>query len=341
MMTQGKRFLIATMIATAWGLGGISVTAEEVTVHLTNGDVLKGELVSEGQVVSIKHSLLGKIDVPKAHVKRLARAGDSKAQEKQPAKKATVAKAPKGSSSVSKKKTTEPEPNEPASGFWSNPLVSAMTFEEWSKQFEFGMNNQRGRRIKEDYSLRYSMRRRVEKNDYRFLAQKFYGETDDDVTSDRALSSFRWRKDISPGVFYQTDTLYSSDAVKEIDLNLEQKLGLGYRFINQKDLKVNTGLGLSSRYRDDTRGTNSDYLLSIFEDVDYRLNPRFRITQEFSMALPPEDFEEYEIEFKTGVVSKVTEALHMSVRYQLVYDRSQPRDRREDQRFVSSIGFDF
>ena len=341
-MNKGKRLFIAVAWAAAFAVAGASTSAEEVKVFLTNGDVLKGELVSEGEVIAIKHSLLGRIDVPKASVKRLERTAASKPKDNQVANKGGAAaktKSPK--SNDSKAEAPEEETSGETSRPWPMAIVRALTFEEWSREFEFGMNNQRGRRIKEDYSLRYSMRRRIEKNDYRFVAQKFYGETDDDVTSDRALSSFRWRKDISPGAFYQTDTLYSSDAVREIDLNLEQKLGLGYRFLNQKDLKVNTGLGLSSRYRDDSRGTNSDYLVSIFEDIDYRLNARFRVTQEFSIALPPENHEEYEIEFQTGVVSKFTDKLHMSVRYQLEYDRSQPRDRREDQRFVSSIGFDF
>ena len=146
--------------------------------------------------------------------------------------------------------------------------------------------------------------------------------------SDRSLSSFRWRSDIAPGVFYQSDTLYSSDAIKEIDLSLEQKFGLGYRFINEKNFKLSTGMGLNGRYRDDSRGDNTTYLVDLFEDIDYRLNQRFRITQEFSIALPPEDSNQYEIQFQTGVVSKITDSLHMSVRYQLEYDRSQPKDRR-------------
>ena len=318
-MIQGKRiFILAALAILAWSASG-TLHAQEVKISLRNGDVLRGVLIVEGDVIVIQHPLLGDIDIPKASVKKLERIV---LKEKKPPK------------------SEDGEGSEPAQP-WHRALIHAFTFENWSREFEFGLNSQRGRRNRQDYSMRYNMRRRIEKNDYRFLAQKYYGESDGKKTSDRVLSSFRWRSDISPGVFYQTDTLYSSDAIKEIDLSLDQKFGLGYRFVNRKALKVSTGLGLSGRYRDDSRGSNATYLMNLFEDVDFRLNRRFRITQEFSIALPPEDSNQYEIQFKTGLVSKITEALHMSIRYQLEYDRSQPKDRREDQRFVSSIGFDF
>ncbi|OUW17855.1 MAG: hypothetical protein CBD18_03785 [Opitutales bacterium TMED158] len=346
-MNQGTKWFVAAFLAVFTALMGASLTADEVTVHLENGDRLKGVLISEGDTIAIRHSLLGEVTIRKESISRLERGSEAnEAKASAGAVKARPSGNPKPDR-ANAEQAKEPSAGKQADTFvepkqsWTRAAIQALTFENWTRQFEFGMNNQRGRRIKEDYSLRYTMRRRIDKNDFRFLAQKFYGETDDDVTSDRTLSSFRWRKDISPGAFYQTDTIYSADAVKEIDLSLQQKLGLGYRFVDRKDLKVNTGLGLSSRYRDDTRGNNSDYLLSLFEDVDYRLSPRFRLTQDFGISLPPENHEEYEIEFQTGVVSKLSESLHMSVRYQLQYDRSQPRDRREDQRFVSSIGFDF
>ena len=53
------------------------------------------------------------------------------------------------------------------------------------------------------------------------------------------------------------------------------------------------------------------------------------------------DEDEYEYEVRMGMTSKVNEALHLSLRYQLEYDRSLPEDRREDQRVVSSVGIDF
>ncbi len=298
------------------------IVAVEVRISLTNGDVLRGRLISEGDVVLIEHAILGDIEIPKNRVRSIVRPNQNQEEETN---------------------TDEPSRDDsPKPQTWVKDFVRVISFEDWTRQFEFGMNLQSGRRDKFDYNARFNMRRRIEKNDFRFEARRYFGESGEEKTTDRVYSNFRWRRDLSPGVFYQSDTLYSSDAIKEIDLNLEQTLGLGYRLLNQKSLKVSTGGGLSGRYREDNVDNgNTNYLLDLFQDLDYRLSSRLRLTQEFRIALPPDERSEYEYEFQAGIVSKVTDALHLSIRYQLEYDKSLPEDRREDQRIVSSLGIDF
>ena len=298
------------------------VEAVEVRISLRNGDVLRGRLISEGDIVLIEHTILGDVEIPKRSVRSIIRPNQNRNEGDTP---------------------EEPENEESqASRSRIKDFLRVISFENWSRQFEFGMNLQSGRRDKLDYNARFNVRRRIEKNDFRFEARRYFGESDRGKTTDRLYSNLRWRRDLLPGVFYQTDTLYSSDAIKEIDVNLEQTLGLGYRLLNQKALKVSTGAGLSGRYREDNVDNgNTNYLFDVFQDLDYRLGSRLRFTQEFRIALPPDERSEYEYEFQAGIVSKVTDSLHLSIRYQLEYDRSLPEDRREDQRIVSSVGIDF
>ncbi len=321
-MKKGVGIIIVAALSLGGFVGSQRVCAEVVKVHLGNGDQLTGELIQDDAIVLIEHETLGDIEIPKKKIKRI----DRPSQKKPPA--ASASETPSEESLESRS---------PLLGF-----VNAFRLEKWNKQFEFGMNTQSGRKDKVDFTARYGMRRRMGKNDYRIEARKYYGESGQDKTTDRDYANFRWRRDLSPGLFYETNTVYSSDAIKEIDLNLDQKFGLGYRFVNRKNLKVSTGMGLSGRYREDATSNNrSTYLVDTFEDVDYRLNERIRLTQEFRIALPPEESDNYEYEFRAAIVSKVTDSLHLSVRYQLEYDKSLPKDRREDQRIVSSIGFDF
>ena len=298
------------------------VEAVEVRISLRNGDVLRGRLISEGDIVLIEHTILGDVEIPKRSVRSIIRPNQNRNEGDTP---------------------EEPENEESqASRSRIKDFLRVISFENWSRQFEFGMNLQSGRRDKLDYNARFNVRRRIEKNDFRFEARRYFGESDRGKTTDRLYSNLRWRRDLLPGVFYQTDTLYSSDAIKEIDVNLEQTLGLGYRLLNQKALKVSTGAGLSGRYREDNVDNgNTNYLFDVFQDLDYRLGSRLRFTQEFRIALPPDERSEYEYEFQAGIVSKVTDSLHLSIRYHLEYDRSLPEDRREDQRIVSSVGIDF
>lgn len=305
------------------------IGAEEVRISLRNGDVLRGRLISEVDVVLIEHAILGDVEIPKRSVRSIIRPNRNEAEKEDGDEEVADGEDPVGSA----ERTPDP---------WMKGIIRAISFEDWTRQFEFGMNLQSGRRDKFDYNARYNMRRRIEKNDFRFEARRYFGETEEEKTTDRVYSNFRWRRDFSPGLFYQTDTLYSSDEIKEIDVNIEQTVGLGYRLLNQRSLKVSTGAGLSGRYREDSVDNgNTNYLLDMFQDLDYRLGTRLRLTQEFRIALPPDERSDYEYVFQAGVVSKVTDALHFSLRYQLEYDRSLPEDRREDQRVVSSVGIDF
>ena len=322
-----------------------SLQAEEVEIILTNGDRLKGELVSEGELIVLKHAFLGELSMANRDVRMIERPKPQPASPTHKVQKPAVAKTNPIPESAGKAGSAAKQPGRIDRAIQAtriNRFVDLIDLDAWTQQFEFGMNSQNGRRDKVDFNTLYSMRRKIQNNDFRLLVRRFYGESNQEKTTDRTYSNFRWRHDISPGVFYQSDTEYSSDRIKEIDLNLEQTLGVGYRFLNQKALKVSTGMGMSSRYRDRaTESGETSYLVDLFQDVDYRVNNRLRLTQEFKLEVPPDKEDEYEYEFRMGMTSKVNEALHLSLRYQLEYDRSLPEDRREDQRVVSSVGIDF
>jgi len=326
------------------GLGQI----QEVELVLTNGDRLKGQLISEGETIVLKHAVLGELSLANGDVLMIERPKPPPIANEPQVKKSAVAETANDK---------DPTPADSNSGAGAkqlgrldraiqatriNRFVDLIDLDAWTQQIEFGMSSQNGRRDKVDFNALYSMHRKIESNDFRLLFRRYYGESNQEKTTDRTNSNFRWRHDISPGVFYQADTEYSSDRIKEIDLNLEQTLGLGYRLLNQRALKVSTGMGMSSRYRDTaTESGETSYLVDLFQDVDYRVSSRLRLTQEFKLEVPPDNDEEYEYEFRMGMTSKVNEALHLSLRYQLEYDRSLPEDRREDQRVVSSLGIDF
>ena len=326
--------------------GQVRAQVQEVEIVLANGDRLKGELVSEGESIVLKHAVLGELSMANGDVRIIERPNPPPASPKPMVQKPALAKTtpiPESAGKAAGSAAKQPGRIDRAiQATRINRFVDLIDLDAWTQQFEFGMNSQNGRRDKVDFNTLYSMRRKIQNNDFRLLVRRFYGESNQEKTTDRTYSNFRWRHDISPGVFYQSDTEYSSDRIKEVDLNLEQTLGVGYRFLNQKALKVSTGMGMSSRYRDRaTESGETSYLVDLFQDVDYRVNNRLRLTQEFKLEVPPDKEDEYEYEFRMGMTSKVNEALHLSLRYQLEYDRSLPKDRREDQRVVSSVGIDF
>lgn len=290
-----------------------------------NGDRLSGLLLEEGkELITINSKFLGKLTLSRTEIKKIDRPkSKASADQEKPSNPPTLSSSKKNRASLVS-------------------LLRPLTFEEWKKRLEFGMTTQSGRRDKTDFSFRLNMQRRVEKNQYRFQSRYLYGKNRGEKTTDKQNASFRWRHDIAPGVFYQTDSLYSADEIKEIDLDLEQRFGLGYRFIDSDALKLSTGAGVSGRLRDDqTMDREFEYLFDLFEDIDYRLSERLRITQDFRIALPLSETDQYLIDFRAAMVTDITESLDLSIRYQLEYDNSLSGDRREDQRLISAIGYSF
>ncbi len=305
----------------------LSAVATTQNVHLLfkNGDRLSGILIEEGSdLIQIDSEFLGKLSVKRGSLKKIEKPGEAtQAKQTEPENPSAIPPAP-----------SKPRP--------IRSLFQALTFDDWKKRLEFGMTTQSGRRDKTDFSFRLNMQRRFEKNQYRFQSRYLYGKNRGEKSTDKQNASFLWRRDIAPGVFYQTDTLYSVDEIKEIDLNLEQRLGLGYRFVDTEKFKLSTGAGTGGRLRTDRNMSNAfEYLFDVFEDIDYRVSKRLRLTQDFRIALPLSETDQYLIDFRAAMVTDITESLDLSVRYQLEYDNSLSRDRREDQRLISAIGYSF
>ena len=105
---------------------------------------------------------------------------------------------------------------------------------------------------------------------------------------------------------------------------------------------LSAGLGASGRWREiASRDSDVVYLVSVFQDWDYRMSEKIRVRQDFNIAMPLEDTEGYEIKFSTAVTSAVSKSVKLSVRYELGFDNSLVDELREDRRFISSLGYAF
>ncbi|MBC2606468.1 DUF481 domain-containing protein [Pelagicoccus albus] len=218
-----------------------------------------------------------------------------------------------------------------------NPLPA------WTKQLQFGFNSLSGRQ--EQSSLNYSlqMSRKIEKNQLNFNAAYDYGEADNTTTLDKLATRFRWRKDIGPGIYYESQSDYSSDSIKLIDSNIEQKFGLGTRFIDNTRSSLSAGLGASGRWRNfaDDQEDEVAYLLNLSQDWDYKVTEKVALKQDFTVAMPLEQSEDYEVNFAASLSSAVTKSINFSIRFQFGFDNSLEDDLKEDRRIISSLGYSF
>ena len=335
--------LILPLLATFFPLLLVHQLAA-AALKLKNGDQLSVELIADqGEALRVRSPILGELSIPKGQVANLgAFLGGGASSASVVATTGTESSRAPAEGLPEPELVADGELSESGPGLWEY-LRDQIPFREWDKRLQLGVTSLSGRKNKKDSNWRFTMSHKNEKDRFNFDAKGYYGEADGETTSDKLEGKFRWRRDLSPGFFYQSETVYLSDEIKRIDLNVEQKLGLGLRFLDSERLKISTGAGASARWREfsSEKLDESDYLVDVFQDWDYRFNDRLRFKQDFRVAMPVQEANDYEYKFSTSLVSDVTKAINLSLRYELGYDNSLDPADRSDRRFVSTMGYTF
>jgi len=351
----------------------------EIQLLLDNGDRITGKLISEDELeIRLEVGYLGEVAIPRERITQLSDVEPLLADARDPATGARTEQAlsavgpAKADVSGEEKDSVSETPTDTAtvamndrptvekSGVAGGNSVDAKKkrkgvlariasaeqnwnpMPQWKKNMQFGYNATTGRKELSTLNYRLDMSRKVERNRFNFNADYAYGEANGSTNLDQYSADFRWRKDISPGAFYETQSIYSVDQIKSIDSNIEQKFGLGTRFLDSEAATFSAGSGATGRWRElAQQGKESDSLVSVFQDWDYRFTEKVRLKQDFKFAMPLDDNDEYQVDFAASIRSDVTDSINLSVRYQFGFDKSLPSDRREDRRIISALGYSF
>lgn len=213
----------------------------------------------------------------------------------------------------------------------------------WSGRIDFGYTWQSGRADKSELSIRGQADKKIAPNEYRALAEFLYGELEGVRNTQRFTSSFRWRRDVSERVFTQSLTLYETDRIRDIRNRVEQNLGVGYRYVKNERFEGSVVPGLTVQYTDE-EGVNDhwSYLASFSQDLIWRINPAYRVEEDFNILLDPAETEDYIVRFNAGIVGTLTESINLSIRYQYLYENQvRPGIEKTDQRVIAAVGYSF
>jgi len=340
-MTAFLRALLATLVFFCVGFRVLASTSSVLV--LSNGDRITGrEVKREGGEIYFQSDLLGQIRIgeDKATVVEPTTAADLELQ---------LATTGAPSAGFPDQRQAKPKPEEtgippPVTIVAQQPEKSHRVPEQASlmRQLEFGLTSQSGRRDRTDLSFRANLERKTRLSELRLQGRYLYGEADSRRTTDSLYSSLRYRRDLSPAVFAQTESKYERDLIKDILHDYTQSLGMGRNVIERTGLKLAVGGGTAARYRD-TRIEDGSWVFQIdaFQDLIYTINSHFKITQDMSLRMTPSDADGYLVRLNTALTSKLTNTLNMSMRYEFEYDRSLLPDARENQRIVTSVGYAF
>lgn len=302
----------------------VASLSADTRLVLGNGDSLRGDVVKvEDGVIYFQSEALGLLTLPSSGV----------ILEETDAKSSVTTSAP----GAVRAPTTQDPSATPDS---DQPVVVKKV--PWKKNVEFGFTLQSGRKNKMDISGRITAQRNIMKDQYRIQARYLYGETNSLKSNNQLNSYFRWRRDLTPRMFTQAMTNYNFDEIKHINHDFSQGVGIGRKFYNLDTFNLSLGGGATARYRDengDPPGWN--YMVDAFQDMDYQINKIFRVSQDASILIEPEDPENYEFQLNAALIGKITQSVSMSMRYEYDYDNSLSLANKLNQRIITSLGYLF
>jgi putative salt-induced outer membrane protein YdiY len=143
-------------------------------------------------------------------------------------------------------------------------------------------------------------------------------------------------------MFTQAMTNYNFNEIKNINHDLSQGVGVGRKLYNLDTFNFSLGGGATARYRDENGDpARWNYMVDAFQDMDYQINKIFRVSQDASILIEPEDPDNYEFQVNAALIGKITQSVSMSMRYEYDYDNSLSLANKLNQRIITSLGYLF
>lgn len=306
----------------------LSPAAHADILTTKNGDRVTGSFVriEEGNVV-FQSEIFGVLRIPEDHV-------SVELVAPQPIEIESVSAANETSEAPT---TTQTAPAGAAEPFQSTKSSN------WEKQIEFGLMAQGGRRHYSNYSVLLDVVRRLgEQDEIRVLFNRYYGKSDGSVATDSTLASANYKKGISEDFFVNTTATYESDALKGLNHDASQGIGIGMNLMNREKVTLKMGAGAGFRHREFSgESANWNALVDAFQTLNFSITDRLTLKQRVAVNAVPDLPDDFQVKFRAALVSSITEALDMSVRYEYEYDGSINHDIRNIERLVTSIGYAF
>ena len=276
------------------------------TIELANGYKLEGEIVGRSETtLNVMSPTMGRIDVPMSNVAKI----EEKVQTADATPAPAAAPAPVAAAPA-------PAPVEDR-GIWG-------IFDPWKTEFGLGVGLLSGKQDSESTSVTFSTERKWTEQELRFdLLQQYEQTTDksgaDNVTQDMFKAIARYRHDISERLFLQSETQYSFDNTKNIDEDIRESIGLGWRIIKRERIELSLTPSMTVQHQV-VNGDTLDltYAPSIFEEFIFMWTERVSIRQEASALFPVNGDNDATYHF--GLTLKNQLSGHLSLNLMYLYD---------------------
>ena len=358
-MFNDTRFLLyrttsqVSLICACLGLffpGVLSARAD--LVMLTSGERMMGKVLpkSNDEILVLQSTLLGEISLPRSSVLRIEaspaaeigsntpkhkRAPQSEGTPQEVTFTGTSAKqegaqiTPKQLSDRAEKAAKIIEFVDEETGIYER-FLGFNAPDSWQGNLRVGMNISRGDKQWTETALRGKLEiaEKGSRNFYRLAGAYTYRETEKNngdtfKSTDRYDGTFTYRRSFQQNWFFQNALGARVDQVKGIDLELQDTIGIGYKYKPTKkfELLVGGGGGVEDYQTtfDDTRAGVSQ-VLNVFQEFTWRPFSRTSVIQKFNYYWNPEATEQYNYVLTAAVRLRLTDLLGFEFSYNQKFD---------------------
>lgn len=215
--------------------------------------------------------------------------------------------------------------------------------ENWSGELSFGVNFQRGQVKRRQHRLETNVRITGEDTDKRYRLFYIFGKQNQQVSDDRFLASFRYRRNLSGPSFWQAQTVYETNNVSRINHQVRQTVGYGVALVERPRIKLDLVPGLAATYLERVGQRDPwKFLLNLDQNFSWQIADDLSFSQSNDILYEPTDDHNYRIEFKARLETRVWENINLALRYDFDYNTFvNPGVSRTTERFFTTLAYRF
>ena len=323
-------------------------SAQALELILKNGDRLNGELVrqTESHVV-MAHPQLGELEIAKSALQTLPASLQTTPPASGPDPEPDAAADPALPS------TGKTDAEETANGLEDLhglaqylPRKLIRTLVKMNASIGLSYNLQESTKDNEDRRFFFNSQWNNGKSEFRLDTDYRFSEKNKEISEDRFLADFRFRRNRTENLVLQSLTSYKTDEVRQFNHWIKQGIGLGRRWEVSPRLAFVAGPEVAVLFRD-LEVANEElggwfYLGSLFQDTEFQINDVYQIDQSAMAYLDPGDGENWGYSFDVKLTGKISQGLSLRLGYEFNYDNQVPPTVPPEQTtFYSSILYTF
>lgn len=340
-MTVPRKFVLFLALCA----GAACLCADPKVLLLDSGERVLGKLLEKAtdDYIYVQSGLLGELAIPRARVVKIE---DKPVNEKTPGQESIVAKknekSEKPKIAVAEKEIalTEEELYRIEELTFFDSLRDFKAPDYWSGNFRIGLNVSSGDREWTETFIRgkLEIKPKSSPNFFRFNGSYTYRETirSNEIaykSTDKFDASFIYRHRFYENWFVQNALGYRVDQIKGIDRELQESIGVGYKFrpSSQFEFLLGGGGGLEdfeANFKDNRDGLNS--LLNVFQEATWKPFNRTSFVQKFNYYWNPENTEQFNYLVSAAIRFRLTDLIGLEFSYKKDFDNDTGRGNSQD-----------